>query len=328
MSPPEVWGPAVWSLFHTLAEKINERAYPHLFPSLFNMIVKICKFLPCPECSNDASRFLAHLNISNLKTKQDFKNNFYLFHNFVNAKKRKPLFNYSHMEIYKRYSLIKIVNNFISQYQTKGNMKLLSESFQRQFVIKDFKSWFQKSITAFIPSVDIPNPILQSTNNEQAVQEEQAKEQVVEVKEEIVQEEVKEETVEEEQVVQEEQVVEVKEEIVQEEVKEEIVQEEVKEETVEVKEQVVEVKEQVVEVKEQDVEEQVVEEQVIQEEVKEETVEEQVVEEDTEVTEETVEEQVVQEEETVNDFGVDTDNVYTETKPIKQSKKNKKNKKT
>ena len=28
MSPPEVWGPPIWTLFHVLAEKINERAYP------------------------------------------------------------------------------------------------------------------------------------------------------------------------------------------------------------------------------------------------------------------------------------------------------------
>jgi hypothetical protein len=41
MPPPEVWGPAVWTLFHTLAEKINVNAYPAVFPSLFNMIIKI-----------------------------------------------------------------------------------------------------------------------------------------------------------------------------------------------------------------------------------------------------------------------------------------------
>jgi hypothetical protein len=159
MPPPEVWGPAVWTLFHTLAEKINVNAYPVVFPSLFKMIVRICKFLPCPECSKDASNYLAKVKLSNIRNKTDFKNTFYIFHNWVNAKKRKQLFNYSHIFIYSRYNLIQIVNNFISKYQTKGNMKLLTESFQRQFIIKDFSNWFKKSIKAFFPSVNIPPPV-------------------------------------------------------------------------------------------------------------------------------------------------------------------------
>ena len=99
MSPPEVWGPAVWSLFHTLAERVNAHIYPYIARQMFKMIVRICGFLPCPECSNDASNFLAKIKIENLKTKEDFKKTFYLFHNYVNAKKRKPLFNYSNILI-------------------------------------------------------------------------------------------------------------------------------------------------------------------------------------------------------------------------------------
>ena len=156
MSPPEVWGPAVWNLFHTLIEKVNEQAYPYISRQLFRIFVRICKFLPCPECSNDSSMFLAKIKIENLKTKNDLKNTFYLFHNYVNAKKRKPLFNYSNMSVYKGYKLIQIVNNFIISYNTKGNMKLLAESFQRQIVVKDFKNWFTSNIRAFFPQINPP----------------------------------------------------------------------------------------------------------------------------------------------------------------------------
>jgi hypothetical protein len=160
MSPPEVWGPAVWTLFHTFAEKINEEAYPYVSQSLFKMIVRICKFLPCPECSKDASNFLAKIKMTDMKNKTDFRNTFYLFHNYVNAKKRKRLFNSANMHIYGKYRLIDVVNNFISKYHTKGNMKLLTESFQRQIVIKEFKGWFTRYIKAFIPRVNIPAKIL------------------------------------------------------------------------------------------------------------------------------------------------------------------------
>lgn len=159
MSPPEVWGPAVWRLFHTLSERLNDNAFNALSPQLFGFIVRICKFLPCPDCSNDASIFLAKIKFSNIKNKIEFKNTFYLFHNWVNAKKRKPLFNYGNINIYSKYRLIDVLNDFYAKYQTKGNMKLLNESFQRQFVVKDFNNWIKHTITAFLPAINIPQQL-------------------------------------------------------------------------------------------------------------------------------------------------------------------------
>jgi hypothetical protein len=159
MSPPEVWGPAVWKLLHTIIEKLDERAYPYLSTQLFTFIFKICKFLPCPECSKDATKFLGRIKIQDLPTKNDFKNMLYLFHNYVNVKKRKPLFNYGNINIYKKYKLIQVFNNFLIHYNTKGNMKLLTESFQRQFVIKDLKDWLTKNIGAFYPQPSPPPPV-------------------------------------------------------------------------------------------------------------------------------------------------------------------------
>jgi len=158
MSPPEVWGPAVWTLFHTLIEKMNPDAYPYVIQSTFGMIIRICRVLPCPECSRDASNFLAKINLKDYKTKTEFKNMLYLFHNWVNAKKRKPLFNYTNMNKYASLYLPFVINNFIANYNTKGNMKLLAESFQRSFIVKDFISWFKTNSRVFIkpPIVNVP----------------------------------------------------------------------------------------------------------------------------------------------------------------------------
>ena len=177
MSPPEVWGPAIWSLFHTLSEKINEHSYNAIYQQLFLQFQKICKYLPCPECSRDASIFLEKIKIRNLKTKHDFKNLFYLFHNYVNAKKRKTLFNYASINIYKNYRIINVINSFFAHYNTKGNMKLLTESFQRQFIIKDFKKWFTSNISAFVQP-NIPPPVNNVHIEEQV--SENVKEHVVE----------------------------------------------------------------------------------------------------------------------------------------------------
>lgn len=149
MSPPTVWGPPVWTLFHTLSEKINPNAYNAVIGPMFNMIVRICKFLPCPECSKDASNFLEKIKLSDYKTKDEFKNMLYLFHNKVNFKKRKPLFNYGNINKYSQNNLILIINDFISKYNTKGNMNLLTESFQRKLIVNDFIAWFKKYSRAF-----------------------------------------------------------------------------------------------------------------------------------------------------------------------------------
>ena len=181
MSPPEVWGPAVWILFHTLIEKMNPDVYPYVIRSMFGAIVRICRFLPCPDCSRDASNFLAKINLKDYKTKDEFKNMMYLFHNWVNAKKRKPLFNYAKINMYANLHLPFVINNFIAKYNTKGNMKLLAESFQRSLVVKDFINWFTYHSKAFITAPIIKNnsqPLLEPIQEETIIEDNTAEEPV------------------------------------------------------------------------------------------------------------------------------------------------------
>jgi hypothetical protein len=151
MPPIELWGPATWTLFHVLAEKVNERIYPRIAGQLFDVVKRICSALPCPECAHDASQFLAKIKIHELKTKNDFKNMIYMFHNYVNVKKRKPLFKFISLEIYKKYNIVSVFNRFISFYHTKGNMRLLAESFQRQLIVRNVREWFSRNICFFVP---------------------------------------------------------------------------------------------------------------------------------------------------------------------------------
>ena len=145
MSPPDVWGPAVWILFHTLAEKVSDINFNKINGSLLNMIKLISKNLQCPYCAEDATRFLAKITIAKISSKQEFKNILYLFHNYVNNKKTKPLLNFKELDnLYKHKNLSKVIINFIRKYNTKGNMQLLTESFQRQFVIAEFKKWIRQ----------------------------------------------------------------------------------------------------------------------------------------------------------------------------------------
>jgi len=148
--PPEEWGPPIWTLFHCLAEKMKEESFPVVIKPLFGHIYKIASFLPCPECSQHAKSFLAKINPTRIKNKTDFKNILYVFHNAVNKRKNKALFNSEHLErFYAQRNLVNVFNRFIYVYNTNGNMKLLTESFHRKFVVSSFKKWMIENAKHF-----------------------------------------------------------------------------------------------------------------------------------------------------------------------------------
>lgn len=149
MPAPNIWGPPIWTLFHTLAEKIHEEDFNRLIPQMFGLIKRICVYLPCPDCSQHATQFLAKIKPEQIATKVDFKNTLYLFHNMVNNRKKKPLFNYGNINAYQELNIVRVYNNFIAVYNTKGNMNLLTESFQRELIIKDLKKWLTTNHNSF-----------------------------------------------------------------------------------------------------------------------------------------------------------------------------------
>ena len=67
----------------------------------------------------------------------------------VNTRTKKSTFNYTDINKYDKLNIAVVFNNFVSIYNTKGNMKLLSESFQRSLIIKDFKAWLVANINSF-----------------------------------------------------------------------------------------------------------------------------------------------------------------------------------
>jgi hypothetical protein len=166
MSPPEVWGPPVWNFLHTLVEKVNENSFNNIKNSLFLIIKKICLHLPCPECSQHANYFFMKVNINKIHSKSEFKHMLYVFHNAVNKRKRKQVFNYNNMERYKYMTIPNTYNHFINVYNTKGNLNLIMESFRRSFVIKELQTWLKLNYMHFRANkTPMPTmPIMQTTH--------------------------------------------------------------------------------------------------------------------------------------------------------------------
>ena len=145
----EIWGPATWTFFHTIVEKIKEEHYPIIGPQIFQMIRRICLNLPCPDCSQHATAFLNRVNFSKICSKDQFKNMLCFFHNEVNKRKNKPMYSCSELAIYADYNLIQVFNRFVATYQTKNNFKLLAESFQRKVVTLEAKKWLSQNLQYF-----------------------------------------------------------------------------------------------------------------------------------------------------------------------------------
>ena len=146
-----IWGPPTWILFHTLIEKMTDDGFNKVGLQLFRYFKRICNNLPCPDCAQHATQFLSRVNIANIKSKTDLKNMFYLFHNVVNKRKNKSMYNVNNLEQhYKSNNTINVYNNFIKNFKTKGNMRLLADAFQRTILLKEFKKWIMENISYFI----------------------------------------------------------------------------------------------------------------------------------------------------------------------------------
>ena len=146
---PNNWGPPTWVFIHTLCEKVKEESFPIIGPSLINILNKICYNLPCPECAQHAKTFWAKVKTSNINNKLDLINLMFVFHNMVNKRKRYPPFRYPDLNYYKTKNLIETYNSFQKNFNTRGNMNLITESFHRNLMMSNLKKWMMENIKYF-----------------------------------------------------------------------------------------------------------------------------------------------------------------------------------
>ena len=147
---PNQWGPPIWTLFHTMIEKIKDDKYSELYPQIFNLIKQVCRELPCPDCSNHATTFLNKVNIKTIQTREDFRMMLFVFHNMVNKRKGKPIFNSSDLEKYASNKLPQVFFVFTQTYNPKlGNLKLMTDTITRKRIIETLRAWFKLNYQSF-----------------------------------------------------------------------------------------------------------------------------------------------------------------------------------
>jgi len=146
---PNTWGPPTWIFMHTLAEKIKDESFPIIGPNLILALIQICNNLPCPECSQHAKQFWNKVKTGNIASKTDLINLLFVFHNMVNKRKRFPPFKYVDLQYYKTRNVIETHNKFANNFNTKGNMNLINESFHRSRMLYSLKTWVMTNLIHF-----------------------------------------------------------------------------------------------------------------------------------------------------------------------------------
>ena len=148
MSPSQ-WGPPTWIFLHTLVAKIKDEQFPVIGQQVIANIIQICLFLPCPECSVHAKQFWSNVVTKNINNKQDLINLMFVFHNAVNKRRNVRPFRYIDLQYYNTLKLIDTFNDFARNYNTNGNMKLLTESFHRSRLLHSLRGWLMGNLPNF-----------------------------------------------------------------------------------------------------------------------------------------------------------------------------------
>jgi hypothetical protein len=146
-----VWGNTTWYLFHTMAHNIKETEFLSIKSDLIYVVKTISANLPCPECSQDATIQLDKVNFASINTKQEFKLLLFNFHNRVNTKLGKPVYDIAELDAkYSKANITAIYNNFFKIFSSNVNIpQLMSASFHRRNNLPKITTALDKIIANF-----------------------------------------------------------------------------------------------------------------------------------------------------------------------------------
>ena len=110
------WGMPTWLLFHSLAEKADEKKYAIHYKVVWDFIKVICSGLPCPYCQAHAVGYTSRIPLYQVNTKEKLKKVLFDFHNAVNIRSGHSKESTSILEKYKSANLKKILELFMKRF--------------------------------------------------------------------------------------------------------------------------------------------------------------------------------------------------------------------
>jgi hypothetical protein len=147
------WGPPIWTFFHVLAQKVDAEKFSTLRAELIEMIRNICGNLPCPDCTAHASSYMAKVNWSMIRTKEDLINMLFVFHNSVNQRKGYPQFDAGQLAVtYGGRNMAEVLGNFFHVFEdrhSRGPNSAIATKFHRIRLSDTIKRWFVMNLQHF-----------------------------------------------------------------------------------------------------------------------------------------------------------------------------------
>jgi len=147
------WGEPIWTLFHTMAQKIDPKEFSRLRTEIFDLIRTVCNSLPCPDCTAHASQYVNQVNWAAIQSKEDLANMLFAFHNSVNQRKGYPAFPRDALEsTYGPKNMVEVSRVFMYHYEDKnsrGPNSAIATKFHRLRVAMELKKWFNQNTQFF-----------------------------------------------------------------------------------------------------------------------------------------------------------------------------------
>jgi len=131
------WGTVTWKFFHWFAANIDEEFYATSHKSFHGIIRNILYNLPCPTCRNHAIEFSKQYDIGRAKTKAQFIQYFYFFHNKVNTRKSYKIPDRSILEMYTKMNGVAVINDWVQKF--KNNLGININDFMNKQSIENAK---------------------------------------------------------------------------------------------------------------------------------------------------------------------------------------------
>lgn len=145
------WAPQTWCMFHTLIEKIKENEIDNIKHDLWIQFYNICTNLPCPTCTQHAIKYFSKLKKIKVIDKQHLRTIFFEFHNDVNDRLNKPLFQETDIiSTYSKYNTYQVATTFVNRYNIAANKNnAFYQSLQSRQVLSQFIKWYNENSNSF-----------------------------------------------------------------------------------------------------------------------------------------------------------------------------------
>ncbi len=130
-----IWGKPIWEFIHTFCFHIDAEYYTMNKQLICKVLEQICTTLPCEFCNTHARKYIVgNLNHIKIDTKEKLKSFFIDFHNNVNKRLNKKVFNDENKYLY--YNLNQTYKQFSRVYNGRMyNLKSFHYSRKRENVL-------------------------------------------------------------------------------------------------------------------------------------------------------------------------------------------------